>query len=322
MSFFKELKRRNVFRVVIAYVIIAWLLLQVGDTLAPALRLPEWVNSTLAFFLILGFPLAIFFAWAYELTPGGIKKEKDIDRTQSVTHVTGRKLDYLIIAVLVAALGYFAFDKFVLDPSRDAALVQVTTEAVTEQVGAEPELSTVSKKSIAVLPFENMSSDAEQEYFSDGLSDTLIHVLAQVSGLKVTAKTSSFYFKGKNINVAEIASELKVGTILEGSVQRYGKKARITVQLIDAKNDDHIWADSYDRDIEDVFQTQSEIAIQVASELDAILTSDQRTQVLEDKTSDIKAFELYQMGRFYWNKRNGDGYKKSITYFEQAIEME
>ena len=184
MSFVEELKRRNVFRVAIAYVIIAWLILQVGDTLAPALHLPESVNTALAFFLILGFPVAIFLAWAYELTPEGLKKEKDVDRTKSITHVTGRKLDYFIIAVLVLALGYFAFDKFVLDPSRDAELVQATTEAVTEQATESREAETADK-SIAVLPFVNMSDDASNEYFSDGISEEILNALAKVKDLKV-----------------------------------------------------------------------------------------------------------------------------------------
>jgi len=186
MLLYKELKRRNVFRVTIAYVIIAWLILQVGDTLAPALHLPESINTALAFFLILGFPLAIFLAWAYELTPEGLKKEKGVDRTKPITHVTGRKLDYVIIAVLVLALGYFAYDKFVLDPSREAELVQATTEAVAEQA-TESREAEAADKSIAVLPFLNMSDDAANEYFSDGISEEMLNLLTKIPELRVTS---------------------------------------------------------------------------------------------------------------------------------------
>ena len=164
MSFFNELKRRNVFKVAAAYVIVGWLIMQVGDTLGPALLLPEWINSALAFFLILGFPLALFFAWAFEMTPEGLKKEKDVDRGDSITHVTSQKLNGMIIGLLVLALGYFAFDKFVLDPKRDAELVsQVQQQAVEAPGEAEPVSAEPDEKSIAVLPFVNMSDDAANE---------------------------------------------------------------------------------------------------------------------------------------------------------------
>ena len=217
MSLFAEIKRRNVFRVAIAYVIIAWLIMQVGDTLAPALHLPESINTALAFFLILGFPLAIFLAWAYELTPEGIKKEKDIDRTQSTTHVTGRKLDFIIIGVMAVALGYLAYEKLILEPSRDAELIQATTEAVTERVTTDSIALAESDKSIAVLPFVNMSDDASNEYFSDGISEELLNLLAKIPELRVIARTSSFSYKGKDVKVTDLARELNVGYVLEGS---------------------------------------------------------------------------------------------------------
>ena len=191
MSLFNELKRRNVFKVAAAYIIVAWLLLQVSDTLVPALHLPEWFHSGVALLLILGFPVAMIFAWAFEMTPEGIKKEKEVDRSQSITHQTGRKLDYAIIGVLVVALGYFAYDKLVLDPSRDAALVEATAQAMSEQATNE-EGSAKSDKSIAVLPFVNMSSDPEQEFFSDGISEDLLNLLTKIPELRVTSRSSSF----------------------------------------------------------------------------------------------------------------------------------
>ncbi len=181
MSIVRELKRRNVFKVAIAYVVMAWLMAQAAEMLLDAFGSPEWVLKTLLVLFLVGFPFAVFFAWAFELTPEGIKREKDVDRGQSITHITGRKFDYLIIAVLVLALGFFAFDKFVLGPSRQA----------TETRNAE-----ITDKSIAVLPFVNMSSDPEQEYFSDGISEELLNVLAKLPGLRVAARTSSFQFKG------------------------------------------------------------------------------------------------------------------------------
>ena len=176
MSLFNELKRRNVFRVGFAYIVMAWLVLQVADVILNNITAPGWVFHVLLLFLAIGFPFAVFFAWAFELTPEGLKKEKDVDRSKSVTRITARKLDYVVIAVLVLALAYFTFDKFVLDPLRDAELVQATT----------------ADKSIAVLPFVNMSNDPEQEYFSDGISEELLNVLAQFPGLQVAARTSAF----------------------------------------------------------------------------------------------------------------------------------
>mgnify|MGYP001820444986 FL=1 len=175
MSLFAELKRRNVFRVGAAYVVLSWLLLQVGETLAPALHLPEWINSALAFFVILGFPMALFFAWAFELTPDGLKLEKDVERDESITPVTGRKLDRTIIVLLVVALGYFVWQ------SQRAPLPAESAEMAAGQA------------SIAVLPFANMSSDTEQEYFSDGLTEELLNLLAKIPELKVTSRTSAFF---------------------------------------------------------------------------------------------------------------------------------
>ena len=218
MSIFRELKRRNVIKVAIAYAIVAWLLIEITATTFPILKLPDWAVTLVTAFVLIGFPLALIFAWAFEITPEGIKREKDVDRSQSITRITGRKLDYFIIAVLVLALSFFAFDKFVLGPSRDAELVQATKDAVTEQV-TESIISGISDNSIAVLPFVNMSSDLEQGYFSDGISEELLNVLVHVDGLRVASRTSSFAFKGGNKNLAEIADILKVSYLLEGSVR-------------------------------------------------------------------------------------------------------
>jgi TolB-like protein len=304
VSFFEELKRRNVFRMTIAYVIVAWLILQVGDTLAPALHLPDWVNSTLAFFLILGFPLAVFFAWAYEITPEGIKRESEIDRARSITHVTGRKLDRAITVVLVVALGYFAFDKFVLDPSRDAELVQAATEAVAEQVAMPGEAET-PEKSIAVLPFANMSDEAGNEYFSDGISEEILNALAKVKGLKVAGRTSSFAFKERSEDLRTIGDALGVSYILEGSVRKAGVKVRITAQLIKADDGFHLWSDTYDRELTDVFAIQDEIAQAIFDQLKVHLTGEQGDIQFAASQADPEAFDLYLEAKqkIYMRKR-------------------
>jgi TolB-like protein/lipoprotein NlpI len=317
MSIVEELKRRNVFRVTIAYVIIAWLILQVGDTLAPALHLPESINTALAFFLILGFPLAIFLAWAYELTPEGLKKEKDVDRTKSITHVTGRKLDYFIIAVLVLALGYFAFDKFVLDPSRDAELVQATTEAVTEQATESREAETADK-SIAVLPFVNMSDDASNEYFSDGISEEILNALAKVKDLKVAGRTSSFAFKTRSEDLRTIGEALRVSYILEGSVRKSGIQVRVTAQLVKADDGYHLWSQTYDRELTDIFAIQDEIAAEILIQLKAQLLDEER-QVLASQPTDSEVYDLYLLARQRLYSRTPQSIESAVKILDQAI---
>ncbi len=209
--------------------------------------------------IALGFPVVVFFSWAYEVTPEGIKRESEVDRSQSITHVTGRKLDYSILAVLLIALGYFAYDKFVLSKNVDAAPVVNTTKAESEP--SEPQAApTQPDKSIAVLPFVNMSGDPEQEYFSDGIAEELLNRLAQLPDLKVAARTSAFQFKGKNLDIADIGRQLNVAHVLEGSVRKGGTTLRITAQLIDSQTGFHLWSDTYDRDASDILKVQDEIA--------------------------------------------------------------
>ena len=246
MNFFAELKRRNVFKVAAAYIIVGWLIMQVGDTLAPALLLPGWINSALAFFLILGFPLALFFAWAFEMTPDGIRKEKEVDRSQSITHVTSQKLNNLIIGLLVLALGYFMFDKFVLAPGRNAAEIDAAVQTAQDSTPTPPTAD--NARSIAVLPFVNMSDDAANEYFSDGISEEILNALAKVKDLKVAGRTSSFAFKGKDQDLRTIGETLGVENILEGSVRKSGNQVRITAQLVKASDGFHLWSETFDRE--------------------------------------------------------------------------
>jgi adenylate cyclase len=317
MSIVRELKRRNVFRVAIAYVIIAWLIMQVGDTLAPALHLAEWVNTVLAFFLILGLPIALIFAWAYELTPEGLKKDKEVDRDQSITHITGRKFDYLIIAVLALALSYFAFDKFVLDPSWDAELVQTTTEAVTEQ-SIESGKSRISDKSIAVLPFVNMSDDPSNEYFSDGISEEILNLLAKVPELRVTSRSSAFSFKGQNVDIPTMAATLNVAHVLEGSVRKSGNQLRITAQLIEVVTDTHLWSETYDRELKSVFAIQSEIAAAVVDALRITLLGEGPKAT----ETNPEAYALFLQGRHFHNQYNSESNKQAEILLKQALAID
>jgi len=300
--FWQELKRRKVLRVITVYAAVAFVILQLVEILAPSLRLPEWTMNLILVLLIVGFIIAVILSWIYDVhTEGGIVKtepahklkEEDVPKSSNSWKIAS----YISFVVIMGLI--------VLN--------------IIPQLGKKEILD----KSIAVLPFENLSEEDGNEFFVDGLVDDLLNRISVIEELKVISRTSSEMYREKGFKtVPQIADELRVAYILEGSVQRYGDKARITVQLIDARKDDHIWTDSYDRDIGDVFQTQSEIAFQIASELNAILTYEQKALVQEEKTSNIKAFELYQLGRFYWNKRTGGGYVKSIEYFEQAVEMD
>ncbi len=300
MSFFEELRRRNVFRVAVAYIIVAWLLLQVGDTLGPALHLPEWFQSGVAFVVILGFPIAIIFAWAFEMTPEGVKRERDVDRTQSITGQTGQKLNFTIIALLVVAVAYLALDKFVLEHDHE----------VVETHAAEP--------SIAVLPFTNMSDDASNEFFADGITEELLNLLAKIPELEVTSRTSAFQFKGKDVDIPTVAKQLNVDHVLEGSVRKAGMRVRITAQLIDAATDKHIWSETYDRELDDIFAIQDEIAKEVVGVLQVTLLGE-APKVTE---TDSDAYALYLEGLHYLDLDGPDDWPRAEELFGQVIQID
>lgn len=289
MSLFDELKRRNVFRVGIAYVVVAWLVAQVVDLVLENFGAPAWFMRSLLVILAAGLPLAIIFAWAFEMTPDGIKKESEVDRSQSVTSQTGRKLDRIVIGVMALVITLLVIDRFVLS-DEDTAAVQktdVTTDA--EPLAAKAETG----PSIAVLPFVNMSGDANNEYFSDGLTETLLHMLAQLPELRVAARTSSFSFKGKDTGIAEIGEMLGVAHILEGSVQKAGNRVRVTAQLIRADDGFHVWSQNYDRTLDDIFAIQDEIASDVAQALDSSLLGSLSSEIQGVSTHDTEAYDFY-----------------------------
>ena len=293
MSLLAELKRRNVFRVAAAYLVLSWLLLQVADLLLPAFGAPDWVLRMLVLVLCVGLVATVVFSWAYELTPEGLKREHEVDRNTSIAQATGRKLDIAVIALLVVAIGVAIFTR-----RRDAPETPIAQAAVTETPAASaPPPPVDSRPSLAVLPFVNMSAVADNEYFSDGLTETLLNMLAQVEGLKVTARTSSFAFKGQNKDVREIAATLDVRAVLEGSVQRAGNRVRITAQLIDADDGKHLWSQSYDRELDDLFAIQDEIAAAVAKELTrSLLGNADVAKTGTVGTHDTEAYDAYLRG--------------------------
>jgi TolB-like protein/NOL1/NOP2/fmu family ribosome biogenesis protein len=300
-----ELKRRNVFRVGVAYIVGAWLLAQVAELALDSFDAPGWVIKTILLLLALGLPISLFFAWAFELTPEGLKKEKDVDRSQSITQDTGRKLNTFIMSILVIAVGLLLADKFIFQLEQDAPA---------------PAEASADTNSVAVLPFVDMSPDKDQEYFTDGLTENLLHALAQIRELKVAGRTSSFAFKGLNTDLREIGEQLNVSNILEGSVQKAGDRIRITTQLISAEDGYHLWSKTFDRDLDDIFVVQDEIAEAVASALRKSLVSDASPTTAT--TGDFEAYNAYLLGLSYLNKRTNEDWDRAIEQFQRAVEID
>jgi TolB-like protein len=331
MSLFNELKRRNVIRVAIAYAVVAWLILQIADVILNNVAAPPWVFWVILLLLGIGFMLVVIFSWAFEMTPEGLKREHEVDRAQSITGQTGKKLDRLITGVLVLALAYFVVDKFVLSAHRESAAV----EAALESAGAElppatgqpvAQAAEEPEKSIAVLPFVNLSSDPEQEFFSDGLSEELLNLLAQFPGLRVAARTSSFQFKGQNQDIADIAQTLKVAHVLEGSVRKSGNKLRITAQLIQADNGYHLWSKTYDRELTDVFVIQDEISAAIGEALKVELALEEGGNVVQRpmaiEAANPQAFEAYLRGRQLINRRGRESIEEAVRSLEKALRLD
>ena len=298
MSFFTELKRRNVVRVAIAYAVASWVLTQIGDVAAQSFEAPVWVMKMFITALVVGFPIAMFFSWAYEITPEGIKKESEIDRNQSIVQETGKKLQYVTIALLVIAIAFIAVDRLLPEAPAPGPINSITVQAQSDSRIKEPVTPNIEENSIAVLPFVNMSDDPAQEYFSDGISEELLNVLVRVDGLTVASRTSSFAYKGGSANIPQIAEELKVANILEGSVRKAGDRVRITAQLIDVSTDRHIWSDTYDRELTDIFAIQDEIANSIVNALRSELGLDVSGDDIgvTDIPDNLDAYDLFLKG--------------------------
>ena len=313
---FEELKRRNVVRVGIAYLVAAWLVLQVVDLVIESVSAPAWVMQMILLLSALGFPLALGFAWAFELTPEGLRRERDVDRSESITPQTGRRLDRLIIVVLVIAVGFLLTDKFLL---RDAGQAELTVQVPDESPAPQP-----SRRSIAVLPFVNRSNSQDDVFFVDGIHDDILTQLAKISSLKIISRTSVMQYRDTEKSMRVIGKELGVATVMEGSVQRAGKRVRINVQLIDADTDEHLWAEVYDRELtaSNIFEIQSEMAIAIAGALRATLTSDEEQRLALKPTENLEAYEAYLIGRQRMAQRTVRSIADAKAFFERAINLD
>jgi adenylate cyclase len=318
MSFWKELQRRNVFRVAAAYVVVAWLIVQVAETILPIFEVPDVFLRGVILVLVLGFPLALFFAWAFELTPDGVKREKEIDREHSATPKTGRKLDRVIILVLLLAVGYFVADKYLLTADQASQPSATAEETVDPEIAAGDGDDSGDKNSLAVLAFDDMSPDNDQEYLADGIAEELLNLLARIPELRLTSRSSSFAYKDRDVSLRRMAEALGVTYILEGSVRKAGNQVRITAQLIDAGSDSHVWSHTYDRTLEDIFAIQDEIAAAVVDELKVTLLGD------APKVDPVnpKVYELVLKGRHFSNMSTPESLDQAREYFEAALEID
>jgi TolB-like protein len=302
-NFFAELKRRNVYKVAIAYAVVAWLLIQVATQVFPFFEIPNWGVRLIVLFIVIGFPVALILAWAFELTPEGIKRTEDVDLRKSVRRKTGRKLDFFIIAVLLLVVAFLLFQRF--------------------HPNVSPAVSSALDKSIAVLPFDNLSRDPDNAYFSDGIQDEILTKLAGIGDLKVISRKSTAKYKSTPEDLKTVARELGVATVLEGSVQRAGDKVRVNVQLLDARIDTHLWAKSYDRDLKDVFTVESEVAQEIADALRAKLSPSQSDALATAPTRDTEAYDLFLKGEYEEHQAesivSAELFDRAQTFYRQAL---
>lgn len=292
MRLVSELRRRNVLRMAVLYLVAAWLIMQVAEVIIGLANLPEWFGPAILALLAIGFPIALLFSWFYELTAEGISLEKDVAAAESITHVTGRRMDFIVISLLCAGLILFAYDKWWIGPP--------------------------DENSIAVLAFENMSGDVTQEYFSDGISEELLNLLARVPDLRVISRTSAFYFKDKEVLLTDIAKQLNVAYILEGSVRKEGDVFRITAQLIHATTDTHVWSQTYERELSGIFSVQDDIAREVVNEIEATLLGNlPRREVV-----DPNAYVLVLEAEYFRSLQTSEGLKKAKELYDQTLQIE
>ncbi len=298
-NFLAELKRRNVYKVAVAYAVVGWLVIQVSSTVLPTFHAPEWVVQTLVVLVAIGFPIALVIAWAFELTPEGLKRAEDVDLAMK-RRPKSHAWIYVVAVGAVLSIGLFMLGRY----------------GFREKNSSTVELPA---KSIAVLPFDNLSEDKSNAYFAEGVQDEILTRLAKVADLKVISRTSTQHFKSAPDNLPQIAKQLGVMNILEGSVQKANDQVRVNVQLINALTDAHLWADTFDRKLTDIFAVETEIAKTIADTLQAKLTGSEKNAISKKPTENPAAHELYLQGRYFWSKRSAANLRKSIDYFNQAI---
>jgi TolB-like protein/Flp pilus assembly protein TadD len=302
-NFFAELKRRNVYKVAVAYAVVAWLLIQIATQVFPFFEIPNWAVRLVVLVIVIGFPIALVIAWAFEATPEGIKRTEIADAMPTTSRRKKHVWIYVVVIGGAISAALFFLGRYT---------------AATKQTGS----ADVPAKSIAVLPFENRSEDKANAYFAGGIQDEILTRLSKIADLKVISRTSTQHYKSAPENLPEIARQLGVAHILEGSVQKSGDAVRVNVQLIKAANDSHLWADTFDRKLTDVFAIESEIAKSIADTLKAKLTDSEEHAISARPTENTKAHQFYLKGRYFWNKRTGPDLQTAIDYFKQAIEQD
>ncbi len=303
-NFFAELKRRNVYKVAVAYAVVGWLLVQIATQVFPFFDIPNWAVRLVVLAIVVGFPIALVIAWAFELTPEGLKRTEVADALPTTTRQNKRAWIYVVIIGAAISVALFFFGRYTAGNNASAARTELPA------------------KSIAVLPFDNLSEDKNNAFFAEGVQDEILTRLAKVADLKVISRTSTQHFKSSPDNLPQIAKQLGVMHILEGSVQKSNDQVRVNVQLINAMTDAHLWADTFDRKLTDIFAVESEIAHTIADTLQAKLTGSEKTMMSQKPTANGAAYELYLKGRFFWNKRTPQDLIKSVDYFNQAIALD
>src|SRR5436305_2228443 len=307
-KFFAEVKRRNVYKVAAAYGVVAWLLTEIATQVLPFFEIPNWGVRLIVLAIIIGFPIALVIAWAFELTPEGLKRTEIADAEFPLGRSPKRAWIFIVIIAGAISVGLFFLGRY------------TTSRTLSTEQGQPPaSAESLPQKSIAVLPFDNLSRDPDNAYFAEGIQDEILTRLAKVADLKVISRTSTQKYKSAPDNLRDMAKQLGVLNILEGSVQRAADQVRVTVQLINATTDAHLWAETYDRKLTDIFAVESDIAKTIADTLHAKLTGSEKSAIAKRPTADTEAYELYLKGRFFWNKRTGPDLRKAIEYFNQAI---